>query len=189
VHTDLGGADLNATQSVVAPMEWLLLSGVSSIGTVGGNVMFSGYGGHAIRRLDPMGAWSVFHDGENLWTDWFASVSVAGATIDGVAYVFAAAENHVYKMQAADSSIVSDLLLEDDVFIEDIEVDSLGRIWLASYDGIAVFDGKGAAHEPIAARPGVQASRIALREEGTTVHVYFAATSDNIPISHLVVEF
>lgn len=188
VHTELGGADLNATQSVVAPMEWGMLNGVASLGTVGGNVVFSGYGGHSITRLDPGGAWSVFHGGENLWADWFAWVSVAGATIDGVDYVFAAAQNHVYKMQVADASIVSDLLLDDDVYVDDIEIDSLGRMWLATYDGISVFDGKDAAHAPIAARPGVQASSIALREEGTTVHVYYAAAVDNVPIGHLAVE-
>jgi ligand-binding sensor domain-containing protein len=71
----------------------------------------------------------------------------------------------------------------------DLHIDSSGRLWVGDNDGIRVLNVANDSFEVVAERSGFDATRFALREDGDTVHAYYARFRDPATIGHLAIDF
>lgn len=195
IYGNLAADDLMPTESIVTTTELPPpndnFAGLSSITQVGSSRFYGREccwpeGAARIMRFDGT-AWSVFVDGADLW-DGDGKLAVAGATVDGVDVLFATDGTQLHRFDVATAAVVSHIEYEGQDWGFDIQVDAKGRVWLGDYEGITVRDGMAPDMPVIATRIGISGQRLALREEATAVHVYYANQGGESMISHLVIE-
>lgn len=196
-YTNLANMDLQPSQTIIAsptltpPLD--NLDEVWSVARGGGATYFSHgefFGGTedtSILALSDANAWSEFESGENLW-DNASGVVIEGAAFDGIDHLMVGANDTVYKFRIADGNIISqfDLNLGYDA---DLHVDSQGRLWVGTGSGLHVYDAADDSYTELASRPGLDTTRFAIREDGDTVHVYYARFRDVGLIGHLSIDF
>lgn len=197
-YTGLGAASLDASETIIAnPTLMPPLDNLDEVWSIarGGSSTFFSHGEFfgatedtSILRLSDGGVWSEFESGENLW-DTANGVVIAGANIDATDVLFVAAEGTIRKFRISDGSILSETDYEELGYDPDLHVDSAGRLWLGTDNGIVVLDGTTDAYEELASRPGLEATRLALREEGSTVHAYYARFRSDGHVGHVAIEF
>jgi hypothetical protein len=106
--------------------------------------------------------------------------------------MYAAAQNHVYQFSLPDSLMTTNAPLDEAMGVDyefDLEVDSHGLLWFGTSTGIHVVDPAGGAYSTVTSRVGIDASRLALREDGGTVHAYFVAHDEaSAPIGHVAIQ-
>ena len=193
----LGGGDLSGTQFLIEnptlapPLDEL--DETQSVTGVDGSLFFAhgeflgGVTDSSILRSAP--AWSEFTDGQNLWNQADSGVTIAATTIDGVPILFAFAESQLFRFRIADGVVEADLEFPDIGFSTDIAIDSNNRVYLGANNGIYVVDGEADDFAPITERLGFDATRIALREVGDTVHVYYQRFRENGQIGHVPITY
>jgi hypothetical protein len=196
-YTDLGDADLGPNGSVIAnptlmpPLSDLIETW--SVARGGGSTFFShgefvgGIEDVSILRLTDAGMWSEFQSGENLWED-ADGVVIVGGNYDGADHLVVAAQGQFFKFRISDGSLVSQVEAELGYAV-DLQIDSSGRLWVGDNDGLRVLNVANDSFEVLAERSGFDATRFALREDGDTVHAYYARFRDPATIGHLAIDF
>jgi hypothetical protein len=125
------------------------------------------------------GAWSEWKNDAD-WPD--ASGVTIASTPD---YVYALAAGQLFQLDPS-ATVVNQGPLDFLAYDDDLHADSMGRVWVGTEGGVYVLDGS--TFEVLAQRTGFSASRIALREDGNTVHVYFARFRDTAVIGHVPID-
>jgi hypothetical protein len=189
-YSNLSAASLNATEVIFGPSTGLAapddtLLQVQSVAIAGGLTLFGrglfgrGYflatdPGYELLARNAGGTFSIYEDGSNLWddADWYGSNIVAG-TVDGSEMLYVAASTGIFKFRVADGSMLGSIEPEFDLYAADLHLDSNDHLFVGTGSGVHVFDAASDSLDAITSREGLDASRIALREEGNTVHVYY----------------
>jgi hypothetical protein len=196
-YSNLGDANLDPSEVVFAnpplPPPLADLSEVWSVARGGGSTFFShgeftgGTEDTSILRLSDVGEWSEFESGENLW-DNADGVVIEGADIGGTEYLVVAAAETIFKFRIADGALISqsDPGLVD--YAPDLHVDSAGRLWIGTGAGVRVLDIEDDSYDVIDQRLGFRANRIALREDGSTVNVYFVDYRGQGIVGHVAID-
>jgi hypothetical protein len=147
-----------------------------------------GVNGHGILQRTTGGMWSMFETGDNLWNNSPDGVMLTAGIVGGTEYLFASADSVLYKFRVSDNKLITQYDLEISDWARDMEIDSKGNLWYGGDGGVWAFDVSGDTHSVLAARGGVECSRMALREEGATTHVYCVRFRDPAVIGHLPVD-
>lgn len=196
-YTGLDALNLGPTETIISnpnlmpPLD--SLSEVWSVARGGGSTFFAhgeftgGIEDTSILRLTDANVWSEFQSGENLWED-ADGVTIVGANYDGADHLIVAADGQIFKFRISDASLVSSAELNVD-YAPDLQVDSAGRLWVGDSSGVRVVNAETDSYEILAQRMGFEANRLALREDGNTVHAYFARFRDQAVIGHLSIDF
>lgn len=188
----LEGDDLTQYLYQYTPDPPDLLAGTWSVAHAGdAGTVYSAKGKSGIVVYDLSGQWKTFHDGVGLWGAPYG-VMVASGPEFLATVMYAAAQNHVYQFSLPDSVMTTDAALDEAIGVDyefDLEVDSFGHLWFGTSTGIHVIDPAGGAYTTLTSRVGFDASRLALREDGSTIHAYFVAHDQaSAPIGHVAVE-
>lgn len=188
----LEGDDLTQYLYQYTPDPPDLLGGTWSVAHAGdAGTVYSAKGKSAMVVYDLNGQWKSFHDGVGLWAAPYG-VMVASGPEFLATVMYAAAQNHVYQFSLPDSLVTTDAALDEAMGVDyefDLEVDSHGYLWFGTSTGIHVVDPAGGAYSTVTQRVGVNATRLALREDGATVHAYFVAHDEaGAPIGHIALE-
>lgn len=196
-YTGLSAENLGPTETIIAdptlmpPLDSLIE--VWSVARGGGSTFFAhgefvgGIEDTSILRLTDGNVWSEFHSGENLWED-ADGVTIVGGNFDGTDHLIVAADAQLFKLRISDGSLISQAEMQVD-YAPDLQIDSAGRLWLGDSSGIRVINVASDSYEILATRDGFEANRFALREDGNTVHAYFARFRDEARIGHLSIDF
>jgi hypothetical protein len=120
-------------------------------------------------------AFSVWKEKTGLF-DKQGGVHLGSGTIANEGFVFVAQKDTVFKIRIADKAVVNQHVEKDTWFdAPKLLVDSAGRLWLGTNSGLTVYDTAGnAGFKKLVSLEGIATGRIALREEGNKVHVYYA---------------
>ncbi len=196
-YSNLGLANFQNTETIIAgttlPPPLADLSEVWSVAVLGTSTFFAhgeftgGVEDTSILRLDGA-VWSEFESGENLWDTSSNGVVLEGANLGGTDYLIVAADDAIRKFRVSDGTITSEHEITLD-YAFDLHVDSQGRLWVGTQDGITVLEIADDTYEELARRPGLDTTRFAVREDGDTAHVYFARFRDVGLVGHLSIDF
>jgi hypothetical protein len=188
-YSNLANLNLNPSELVIGPNTSLpepndTLLQVQSVGVVGNDLYLSrGYflatdPAVEILRRDSNGVFTIYEEGNNLWDDGgFYGLNITVGNVEGTPYLFAAASAGIFKIRVADGDVVGSVETEQAAYA-DLQVDSDGHLFVGTGGGILVYDVTPDDPELIAERGGLDAGRIAIREDGDTVHVYYARYRD-----------
>ncbi|HWB81106.1 MAG TPA: hypothetical protein VG755_39355, partial [Nannocystaceae bacterium] len=184
-YSNLGAATLDATEVVVGPNTGLAapddtLLQVQSVTVAGGNTLFArGYflatdPGYSIFARNGGGTFSIWEDGSNLWdnADWYGNNITAG-TVDGSEVLFVANSLGIFKFRVADGTLLGSIMPDYSLYSADLHIDANDHLFLGSDSGVFVYDAASDDLPLVTAREGLEASRIALREDAGTVFVYY----------------
>lgn len=128
-----------------------------------------------------------------IWMDVGASFDIssgftlaAGLDAPGgaeVVYVGIQGDGTILKIDAATKTIINQHVHEPGLYDSKLRVDSRGRLYVGTGGGVWVYDTAGTAgFTELAAHRGLDAGRIAIREEGPVTHVYFMRFRDPLRI-------
>ena len=103
-------------------------------------------------------------------------VHLGSGTIANDGFVFVAQKNTIFKIRVSDKVVVNQHVEPGNWFdAPQLRVDSTGRLWFGTNSGLTVYDTAGnAGFKKLVSLAGIPTGRIALREDGTKVHVYYA---------------
>jgi len=117
-------------------------------------------------------------------------MTVAVGMIGGVEYLFAHNEDMIWQFRLSDGSMIQSHQLEDTVWDSQMQIDNMGRLWFGSNNhGLTAFEVGANDFTEVASRAGLDAGCFAVRNEGTTSHVYFGRFRDDPNIGYTRVEF
>ncbi len=135
------------------------------------------YPNYQVLARSEIGTFSVFLDGAGLWNDdlriW---ANIAAGAIEGTSFLFVAVAPRLYKFRVSDQSMLGSIEpAHADYWMntDDLHLDSRGHLFVGTYSGVFVHDATSDNLDLLAACDDLDASRIALREDGDTVYVYY----------------
>lgn len=128
-----------------------------------------------------------------IWMDVGASFDISSgftvsSGVDGmdgieVVYVGFLGDGTILKIDAATKTIINQHVHEPGLYDAKLRVDSRGRLYVGTGGGVWVYDTSGTAgFTEIKAHRGLDAGRIAIREEGEVTRVYFMRFRDPLRI-------
>jgi hypothetical protein len=131
-----------------------------------------GINGSGIVYVDVAGGWTMFNSGQNLWGVSNDGVMITVGSVAAVEYLFASANGKIYKFRAADGMLMATYDVPAS-WGRDLEIDSKGRLWYGTGNGVYVYDvSSNNDIVELASRKGIRCGRMALREEGNLIHAY-----------------
>ena len=134
------------------------------------------------------GAWSVFAPAKNVF-DQSEGFTVAGDLAGGHLYVMA--KDKILKLRASDALIENQHTVPNGApYDPQLRVDSAGRLYVGGGNGITVYDTAGSTgFSVVASRPGLDAGRFALVENGNDVVIYFMRFRDKGILGRTVIKY
>lgn len=193
-YSNLANLNLNPSEVVLGVTTGLAepndtLRQVQSVAAVGSDLYFArGYflattPAVEILRRDAGNVFSIYESGNNLWDDNdFYGLNVTAGDVDGTPYIFAVAEAGIFKIRVADGDVAGSISPDTGLSQADVHLDSDGHLFVGTGSGIYVYDAASDDLELLTERSGLDASRIAIREDGDTVHVYYVRFRDSAVI-------
>lgn len=173
------------------PMPNDTLVNVDSTAAVDGILLFgsTAYAGGPMTALvsrDMAGGFSIWMDLDASFDISSGFTIAAGADDAGsgsVVYVGIEGDGTILKVDAETKAIVNQHVHEAGLYDGQLRVDSRGRLYVGTGSGVWVYDTSGTAgFTEIRSHRGLDAGRIALREEGEITHVYFMRFRDPLRI-------
>lgn len=196
-YSNLSDANLNPSEVVIGETTGLAdpndtLIQVQSVAMVG-NALYFGRGyfiaieqRYEILERIGAGAFTIWENGDNLWDDGdFYGLNITGGTVGATPYLFVVAGAGIFKIRTSDGDVSGSISPDTGTSQADVQLDSNGHLFVGTGSGIHVYDAMSDDLELIDQREGLDASRIAIREDGDTVHVYYVRFRDEAIIGEV----
>lgn len=195
-YNDLSLDDLSLDQFVFGPDTGLpdpdeTLAEVWSVAAYQERVFFSfgnfhgGVSSHSILEYAER-TFSVFNNGDNLWTPESDQVVIATGIVDGVASLFAHDGDQIHKFRLSDGSRIGGVDI-DDQYSPHLFVDGYDRLYASSGDGLDVYDAT--TMEPLRSLGGFEASRFAVVAAESSAVIYTGEYRRPAVIGRVSVDF
>ena len=134
------------------------------------------------------GSWSYFVAAQGLF-DASQGFTITGDLAGGHLYVMA--KDKILKLRASDALIENQHTVPNGApYDPQLRVDSAGRLYVGGGNGITVYDTAGSTgFSVVASRPGLDAGRFALVENGNDVAIYFMRFREKAIIGRTLIQY